>query len=153
MASPSVSPGTRPNISVSVGPGLKAFSRIFLSASSALMVLAKLESPALIADMMLVVGQAVLTVTDELFPTNRGICFSLKDNSNGLKALDSGTVGTVDLNRLRRRPEPLPVTQKAASSSPVASANFLRFTKSHACGCPLAADGHDYRHSYYKRQS
>jgi len=33
------------------------------------MVLAKLESPALIADMMLVVGQAVLTVTDELMIT------------------------------------------------------------------------------------
>jgi len=56
MASPSFSPGTRPNISVSVGPGLKAFTRIFLAASSALMVLAKLESPALIADIMLVVG-------------------------------------------------------------------------------------------------
>ena len=44
------------------------------------MVLAKLESPALIADMMLVVGQAVLTVTDELMITEdlsykRGIAF------------------------------------------------------------------------------
>src|SRR5262245_64003005 len=69
MAAPSLSPGTRPNISVSVGPGLRAFTRIFLSASSALMVLAKLESPALIADIMLVVGQAVLTVTDEVMIT------------------------------------------------------------------------------------
>ena len=33
------------------------------------MVLAKLESPALIADIMLVVGQAVLTVTDEVMIT------------------------------------------------------------------------------------
>jgi hypothetical protein len=33
------------------------------------MVLAKLESPALMADIMLVVGQAVLTVTDELMIT------------------------------------------------------------------------------------
>jgi hypothetical protein len=33
------------------------------------MVLAKLESPDLIADIMLVVGQAVLTVTDELMIT------------------------------------------------------------------------------------
>jgi hypothetical protein len=44
------------------------------------MVLAKLESPALIADIMLVVGQAVLTVTDELTITEeplfkRGIAF------------------------------------------------------------------------------
>jgi hypothetical protein len=44
------------------------------------MVLAKLESPALIADIMLVVGQAVLTVTDELMITEdplfkRGIAF------------------------------------------------------------------------------
>src|SRR5882724_7220473 len=66
MASPSFSPGTRPNISVLVGPGLRAFTRIFLSASSALMVLAKMEIPALIADITVVVGQAVLTVTDEL---------------------------------------------------------------------------------------
>ena len=80
MASPSFSPGTRPNISVSVGPGLRAFTRILLSASSALMVLAKLESPALMADIMLVVGQAVLTVTDEVMITEdpflkRGIAF------------------------------------------------------------------------------
>jgi len=33
------------------------------------MVLAKLESPDLIADIMLVVGQAVLTVTDEVMIT------------------------------------------------------------------------------------
>ena len=44
------------------------------------MVLAKLESPALIADIMLVVGQAVLTVTEELMITEeplfkRGIAF------------------------------------------------------------------------------
>ncbi len=44
------------------------------------MVLAKLESPALIADIMLVVGQAVLTVTDEVMITEdlfykRGIPF------------------------------------------------------------------------------
>jgi len=44
------------------------------------MVLAKLESPALIADIMLVLGQAVLTVTDELMITEeplfkRGIAF------------------------------------------------------------------------------
>src|SRR6266478_8461412 len=41
-----------------------------------------------------------------MFPTNRGICLSLKDNSNGLKTLDSGTV----------------LAQwKAAGSSPVAA--------------------------------
>ena len=44
------------------------------------MVLAKLESPDLIADIMLVVGQAVLTVTDELMITEEpllksGNCF------------------------------------------------------------------------------
>jgi hypothetical protein len=38
------------------------------------MVLAKLESPALIADIMLVVGQAVLTVTDEVMITEDPFC-------------------------------------------------------------------------------
>src|SRR6266704_961519 len=76
MASPSFSPETRPNISVLVGPGLRAFTRIFLSASSALMVLAKLESPALIADVMLVVGQAVLT-TKHRVPVDAGPVFGI----------------------------------------------------------------------------
>jgi len=63
-----------------VGPGLKAFTRSFYPRALHSWFSPNWKSPALIADMMLVVGQAVLTVTDELMITEdplfkKGIAF------------------------------------------------------------------------------
>src|SRR5262245_43567756 len=56
-ASPCSSPGKRPNIAVSVGPGLKVFTRIPRSMSSALRIRARWTTAALQVETVDVVGQ------------------------------------------------------------------------------------------------
>src|SRR6185312_1891038 len=55
-ASPCSSPGKRPNIAVSVGPGLRVFTRIPRSTSSALRIRARWTTAALQVETVEVVG-------------------------------------------------------------------------------------------------
>jgi hypothetical protein len=68
-----------------------------------------------------------------MFPTNRGICFSLKDNSNGLKTFDSCTVRaqSFSLQGIIRRAERSAV---AAVESPEDFANIFN-SGSHIVFC------------------
>jgi hypothetical protein len=68
-----------------------------------------------------------------MFPTNRGICFSLKDNSNGLKTFDSCTVRaqSFSLQGIIRRAERSAV---AAIESPEDFANIFN-SGSHIVFC------------------
>src|SRR2546426_6715857 len=63
-ASPCSSPGNRPNIAVSVGPGLRVFTRIPRSTSSALRIRARWTTAALQLETVEVVGHPLRAPTD-----------------------------------------------------------------------------------------
>src|SRR6266849_3307385 len=65
-ASPCSSPGKRPNIAVSVGPGLRVFTRIPRSTSSALRIRARWRTAALQVETVEVVGHPLCAPTARL---------------------------------------------------------------------------------------
>src|SRR5206468_1328204 len=65
-ASPCSCPGKRPNIAVSVGPGLREFTRIPRSTSSALRIRARWTTAALQVETVEVVGHPLRAPTDAL---------------------------------------------------------------------------------------
>src|SRR4026208_2436759 len=65
-ASPCSSPAKRPNIAVSVGPGLRVFTRIPRPTSSALRIRARWLTAALQAETVEVVGHPLRAPTDEV---------------------------------------------------------------------------------------
>src|SRR6266403_463279 len=69
-ASACSSPGKRPNIAVSVGPGLRLFTRIPRSNSSALRIRARWLTAALQVETVDVVGHPLRAPTDELMITD-----------------------------------------------------------------------------------
>src|SRR5262249_47686263 len=69
-ASPCSSPGKRPNIAVSVGPGLRLFTRIPRSTSSALRIRARWLTAALQAETVEVVGHPLRAPTDDVMMTD-----------------------------------------------------------------------------------
>src|SRR5262250_2902286 len=69
-ASPCSSPGKRPNIAVSVGPGLRVFTRIPRSTSSALRIRARCTTAALQVETVEVVGHPLRAPTDALMITD-----------------------------------------------------------------------------------
>src|SRR6266478_5881881 len=69
-ASPCSSPEKRPNIAVSVGPGLRVFTRIPRSTSSALRIRARWTTAALQGETVEVVGHPLRAVTDALMITD-----------------------------------------------------------------------------------
>src|SRR2546428_11853018 len=69
-ASPCSSPGKRPNIAVSVGPGLRVFTRIPRSTSSALRIRARWLTAALQLETAEVVDHPLRAPTDEVIITD-----------------------------------------------------------------------------------
>src|SRR6516165_6572407 len=69
-ASPCSAPGKRPNIAVSVGPGLRVFTRIPRSTSSALRMRARWTTAALQVETVEVVGHPLRAPTDALMMTD-----------------------------------------------------------------------------------
>src|SRR5437016_973294 len=69
-ASPCSAPGKRPNIAVSVGPGLRVFTRIPRSTSSALRIRARWTTAALEVETVEVVGHPLRAPTDALMITD-----------------------------------------------------------------------------------
>src|SRR5262249_1678483 len=69
-ASPCSSPGKRPNIAVSVGPGLTVFTRIPRPTSSALRIRARWTTAALQLETIEVVGHPLRAPTDEVMITD-----------------------------------------------------------------------------------